>query len=455
MGKKLWSSITDDARIKTGLTQRLAEFVLHFRADQVPQEILENAKIAILDCLGVSLLAASEEIGKTLMRFARKNLGAGPCTVWGSELLTTTQDAALMNATLAHGLDYDEKGHASTYTLAAATSLAERYSASGRKLLEAFIVGREVRMSLDPLFAARFRGVGPGARGWNPNGVPGSIAAVCAASKVLDLGGQQILNAVGLAAGSCGAMGRDGGTMAKPFRAGQAAMTGVTCALLASEGFTGDETALEAPYGLLQALGPVDQNVLDSLGKSIGSEYNLSEPVKVKQFPAAAVIHGGVEAAFRLVRKRPISSSDVDSIECDLHPYPLVRTRPKRGFEGLFSMSFCLAIALVYGRLTPADFSDDRIQDPLVLNLIQRVRHVPDLKSLIIRLKNGERFDEPIRPPSGLVGLDEVQSKFNQCVSKALPDSKRLSLLDLVTHLDEIPNVKTLTDSLHVPTNPC
>src|SRR5574341_2118597 len=227
------------------LSRRLVEFVVTFELPSAPREVLENAKLAILDCFGVAVLALTQEIGHALLRYAQGNCGPGSCTVWGSGVTANPRDAAFLNGTLAHGLDYDDRGHASTYTLASAIAAAEFSNASGAKTVEAFIVGREVRMCLDALFAQRLKGIGPGARGWHANGILGPIAAACAVSKILELNAQQTLNAFGLAAGSCGALGRDGGTMAKPFRVGHAAGTGLTCALLAREGFTSDEIAVE------------------------------------------------------------------------------------------------------------------------------------------------------------------------------------------------------------------
>ena len=100
------------------MSHRLADFAASFSLEHAPVRVLENAKIAILDCLGVAVLAASEEIGKILLSFARLNGSPGPCTVWGSEITCNPRDAALINGTLAHGLDYDDRNHASTYTLA-------------------------------------------------------------------------------------------------------------------------------------------------------------------------------------------------------------------------------------------------------------------------------------------------------------------------------------------------
>jgi 2-methylcitrate dehydratase PrpD len=155
----------------------------------------------------------------------------------------------------------------------------------------------------------------------------------------------------------------------------------------------------------------------------------------------------------RLVQKRTISALEVETIACDLRPYPLVRMSPKRGFEGRFSMPFCLAMALIYGRLNPEDFTDERVEEPLTQEVMRRTRHVPGSISLIVILKDGTQISEPIQPARDLTGWDEVAHKFNQCVSKTTPDRQRLALLNLVARLEEIPSVRSLTELLHAQTN--
>jgi 2-methylcitrate dehydratase PrpD len=228
-----------------GLTQRLAEFTASFSLSQAPAEVLQNAKLAILDCLGVSVVATRQEIGAALKDFARRHAGKGPCTVWGTGISVNARDAALINGALAHGLDFDDRNHSSTYSLAAPLAASEENDLSGDKLLAGFIVGREIRNSLDAIFAHRGSGIGPGAKGWHSNGVLGPIASACAVAKALDTDTRTTLMAIGLATASSGALTRDGGTMAKPFRTGHAAATGLTCVLLAKSGFTADNTALE------------------------------------------------------------------------------------------------------------------------------------------------------------------------------------------------------------------
>jgi 2-methylcitrate dehydratase PrpD len=430
-----------------GLSRKLAEFARSFQLAQAPAAVVNNAKLAILDCLGVSVLATSQEIGDCLDKFAKANVSPGNCTVWGMEIKTSVRDAAFLNGTLAHGLDYDDRNHSTTYTLAASIASAESVEANGRQALEAFIVGREVRASLDRIFSSRSSGIGPGARGWHSNGILGPIAAACSASRIFGLNSQQTLAAIGLSAGACGALTRDGGTMAKPFRCGHAAATGVTSALLAQAGFSSDETVLEGRYGLLEAVGPLSDEILESLGKNLGVEWDLAHSLRIKPFASCTATHSGLEAMLRLRQREKIAADDVEAIECDLRPYPLVRARPSRGYEGRFSMPFCLAMTLVHGTVTPNDFVDERLQDPRIQNLIQRTRHIKE-ESLTVILKNGKKISESFQPISNLTEWPQVRDKFAQSVAETFSKQRTENIIDRVSHLENLDSVRQLTELL-------
>jgi len=430
-----------------GLSRKLAEFAQHFALEQAPAVVIGNAKLAILDCLGVSVLAARQEIGACLDKFAKANASPGQCTVWGMGLNASVRDAAFLNGTLAHGLDYDDRNHSTTYTLAASLATAENVEANGRQALEAFIIGREVRATLDRLFSARSSGIGPGARGWHSNGILGPIAAACSASRIYRLNSQQTLAAIGLATGACGALTRDGGTMAKPFRCGHAAATGVTSALLAQAGFSSDETALEGRYGLLEAVGPLSDEILESLGRNLGVEWDLAHSLRIKPFASCTATHSGLEAMLRLCQREKITADTVEAIECDLRPYPLVRARPTRGYEGRFSMPFCLAMTLVHGTVTPNDFVDERLQDARIQNLIQRTRHVK-ADSLTVILKSGKKFSEPFQPIHNLTDWSQVRDKFALSVCENFSKERAENMIDCVSRLENLDSVRQLTNLL-------
>lgn len=428
-----------------GLSGRIAEFAATLSLDSVPERALANAKIAILDCLGVSVLATSQEIGAALLGFARTNAAPGPCTVWGTGVSASPRDAALLNGTLAHGLDFDDRGHSSTYTLAASLAVAEQHDLSGAAMLEAFIVGKEVRAALDPLFATRESGIGPGARGWHANGILGPIASACAAGHALRFDCSLLSTAIGLAAGSCGALTRDGGTMAKPFRCGHAAAAGLTAALLAQSGFSADDTAIEGAYGLVAALGPIPDTVVAALGGDLGETFHLEADLRGKTFSSCTSSHGGLEAMLRLRAKTPIAPAAVESIECDLKLHRLLRERPTRGYEGRFSMPFCLALALIRGRVDPDDFTDRNAHDPAIRSVMGRTRNTPGAPALVVALKDGTRLVEPLKPPANLSSWDGVAEKFARCVQGVLPAHHADAVVHMVRELDSLASVRPLT----------
>ena len=431
-----------------GLTRTLAGFACSFSIRSAPAVAIQNAKLAILDCLGVSVLAVSQEVGRATLAFARENSGQGPCTVWGTAITTSARDAAFCNGVLAHGLDYDDRNHSSTFTLAVATAVAEQHDLPGAKVLEAFIVGREVRNSLDKLFSERGSGIGPGAKGWHSNGILGAIAAACAAAHAIGLDEKTALAAIGLAAGSCGALTRDGGTMAKPFRTGHSAATGLTCALLAKNGFSSDETALEGRFGLLDALSPIPDAALHALGKNLGEKFHLESPIKIKPFASCTATHSATEAMLRLRQAHSIDPASVEAIECDLRPYPLVRENPKRGFEGRFSMPFCLAMALGRGRLDPEDFTDANLGDLVVQSLMRATTHVPGSAELTVKLRDGTKLTEVLRHPTNLIGADQVEAKFHRSADATLTDGIAGDVIGMVQTLDHLASVRQLTQKL-------
>ena len=135
--------MSDHLRHKSidGLSRKLAEFAQSFELAQAPAAVVNNAKLAILDCLGVSVLATSQEIGNCLSQFAKANVSPGNCSVWGMNIKASVRDAAFLNGTLAHGLDYDDRNHSTTYTLAASFATRPKVSTQpGRQALEAFII---------------------------------------------------------------------------------------------------------------------------------------------------------------------------------------------------------------------------------------------------------------------------------------------------------------------------
>ena len=214
------------------------------------------------------------------------------------------------------------------------------------------------------------------------------MAAAAAAGKVMSLGPKQMATAFGIAASSTGGLRRNFGSMAKALQTGNAARNGVAAVLLAKRGFTADQNILEAPLGLANALcldGECDWNALT---KDLGKYFYMEQLPTVKRYPTCSPAHRPIEGILELRRRHPFTHEDVESIECDLHVRSLCRTDPQEAIAGANSMPFILAVALLEGKSWSSSLPMKRFSDPLVRNVMNKIRHVP--------LKRNQ--DSPSRP---------------------------------------------------------
>ena len=236
-------------------TSTIAEFVAKNRWEDCPAEAVDAARRAILDCLGVMLAGSAEPAARIVTDIARSEGGAPLATVIGTSLRTGAVWAALANGTAAHALDFDDTnftmiGHPSAPVLSAALAAGELALADGRALVHAFLLGFEVETTLaEVLNPAHYE------RGFHATGTLGTMGAAATTARLLGLDPRQTGTALAIAASQASGLKENFGTMTKPFHAGHAARSGVLSALLAREGFTASERALEGPQGYFAVLG--------------------------------------------------------------------------------------------------------------------------------------------------------------------------------------------------------
>src|SRR5262249_28274154 len=164
-------------------TKYVVDYIVASRYDAIPEQALSAAKGAIQDCVGVALAGAAHPGGSIPAEWARKAAGTGVATVWGQNLMTSTHDAALVNGTAAHALDYDDVtwgliGHPSVSLVPAAFALGEALAASGRDVLHAYVVGFEVMAKLGRTTQPRHSLDG----GWHATGTTPTFAATAPCS---------------------------------------------------------------------------------------------------------------------------------------------------------------------------------------------------------------------------------------------------------------------------------
>ncbi|HEV8437958.1 MAG TPA: MmgE/PrpD family protein [Methylomirabilota bacterium] len=443
-------------------TSLLADFVAKSRWDDCPAPAVNAARRAILDCLGVMLAGSKEPAARILQSVALAEGGAPLCTVVGAGRRTGAVWAALCNGTAAHALDFDDTnftllGHPSAPVLAAALAAGELALADGRALIHAFLLGFEVETTLAAVINPAHYD-----HGWHATCTLGTLGAAAAASRLFGLDSGQIGMALAVAASQSSGLKENFGTMTKPFHAGHAARSGVLAALLAREGWTASERAIEGPQGFLHVLGAGARR-LEALD-TLGAPWKIqTSGVAVKPYPSCACTHSIIDGALDLRRTHALRPEDVADVTIGVNalvPRILIHSSPRTGLEAKFSGEFSAAAALLDGRVGIATFQDDKVHDPAIRALMARVKLVvdPDIPGeqerhmwtrVTVRLADGRSVSIGPREVPGHPGnplSDEaLREKFDECARLVLSADRADSVGQMLEGLETCPDLRSLT----------
>lgn len=447
-------------------TARLGDFV---REVAPPAGARARAAIAVLDTVGVTLAGASQPAAE-IVRHVVANEASGACGVFGTRVRASPGGAALANGTAAHALDYDDMcfvslAHPSAPLVPAVLAAAEAERLSGRAVLDAYVVGFEIEARLGSLMNPRHY-----QRGWHCTSTLGTIGAAAAVSRLLGLDARTAGHALAIAASEASGLKENFGTMVKPLHAGLAARNGVLAALLARGGMTASDLALDGPQGLLHAMDSEGHGLADAIA-DLGARWEILETgITVKLYPSCAGTHPSLDAILDLRRREGFTAGDVERLDIEVDsivPTILIHDRPATGLEGKFSLPFCAAAAVVFGRVGIDTFAAASLTNPQVTALMARVamqvdpaldRGAPPLTRarVHIGLRDGRLLTQeargargyPEQPASGT----ELDAKFLACAGAALSPPAAERALALLRSIDELDDVTVLTAALgHAP----
>lgn len=384
---------------------------------------------AITDALGVGMAGSREESALALLRVLPTSKVSNGVALLGTELTASESDAALYNGTAIHALDYDDTthpaySHPSSHLVPVLLSLASQNSLSGQDLLTAYVLGLEVEGKL-----ARTLNMGHYLHGWHTTGTLGTLAATVAAAKLLSLDDYSTSTALGIATSLASGIRANFGTMTKPLHAGLAARNGVMAARLAQVGFTASHNALEGKFGFFEVFGTKIPDT--SSWSELGRPWEITDPygLALKPYPSCGATHPAIEAALRAWKD--IDGRNITSVEVGTNNFSeqiLIYKTPTKPLEGKFSMHYCVAAALVNGRIGLDTFTQDAITDPVVLDLLARihvyvadeVRDNPEFGAVISVTGNDGLMTQHMVPlakgkPARWLSKAELREKFLDC----------------------------------------
>ncbi len=439
---------------------------------EVPREhgplAYERACSAVLDTLGCALAGVGEP-GVLAVRRTVSDWGAGNCTVWGSAQRVSPPWAALANGTAVHALDFDDyenpgNTHPSAVLLPALLALGEARGASGRELLDAYVIGLEIIIRCgEAVNLSHYH------RGWHSTCTLGTLGAAAACARLLGLDPAGAGHALGLATSMASGFNSQFGTAAKPLHAGLAAKNGIVAATLAAEGVTASADVLDGDWSLLSLMAGPDakgfQGPLGKLGAPLGiEEYGLV----VKAYPCCGYIHRSLDGLLDLRAAHGLTGAGIARVtariparNAEILTYP----EPRDPSEARFSLQYCAAVAALTGSVTLADFTPEAVARPEVRAWLPKVtlethplraessdlaQVEPDVVTLELTGGETHRLEvtEPRGAPARPLGADALMAKFRACAGGVLPDEAAEAAGAAVLGLDELPDLDRLTRHL-------
>ncbi len=447
----------------------IGRFASSLKLMDVPEPVIGKAKLVFLDTLGIALASSTMDFGSMVTQVAHKLGGDKQSVVIGSAHHVAAANAVLANGTLAHGLDYDDTleeaiVHTGSCAWMTALAVAEAVHASGRALLEAAIVGTEVLGKVGLVAPGKFH-----ARGFHPTAICSTFGAAAAAGKLYGLNSDQWVDAFRLSGSQSSGIIEylADGTWTKRMHPGWSAHGGVIACLLAREGFRGPAKVFEGTHGFFSAFGGQTDFHFEKL-LELGRHWEIPK-LAFKSYPCGSISHPYMDCALKIKQKHTPAPEQIAEVVCRTAEGPVHRLwepladkqKPVSSYGAKFSLPYSLAVVLVRGRAGLEEFTDESIEDSMVLKLAARIRYELDPSidyprhfsgHVKVIMTDGKIFEESQPHPRG--GLEdplppqEIEEKFRANARLALPAESGEKIIDAVKRLEQLPSIGALTELL-------
>ena len=437
----------------TGPTYQLCEFLARSRFSDLPPEAVHAARRGLLDWLGCAFAGSTQPSLDVLLSVLREVGGREQATVLARKLKLGVLDAPIANGYMGHVLDYDDTHsttlHPSSPVLSALLALCDHKSF--RRVRPSFSPTRAASRSAcareGPLrVTTRAVGISPARSG--------ALAAGAAAGKLLGLDARQLTYAVGIAGSQAAGLQQNRGTMPKYLHAGKAASSGVLSGLLAQRGFDASLDVMEGVRGFSRIYSEISQP--ERLTESLGAPWEITRNGH-KPYASAVVLHSIVDAMIDLRSRGKIDLQKVSSIELTVHPYVKSITgvlHPESGMQSKFSLTHTAAVALFDGAGGITQYSDERVLNPQVKALRDKVRFTIDESLGVDQARarvtaGGETHESWVEHQSGTIAnpmTDKaIVEKFMSNAEPVIGANRAAQVRELAWKIETLTDVRQLT----------
>lgn len=452
------------------IAREFAEYVVFLDFSDLPADVIQYAKLCLLDSVGCTMGGITTNAGKILVDTFKRLGGNFESTLFGDGAKLSCVAAAHVNAMLNNALDFDEVSHvpishAGSTIIPPAIAVAESIGADGKDLLTAIVAGYEVSMRIG--FAVEYSkeqmkkvwGLGT----WQIFG------AVTAAGKLLGLNTEELVNALGVAGANAPVPSINKANFPRVTMCrnnyGSAAESGVLAALLAKEGFTGPGHIFEGDTGFWRMAGS-DRCDFEAMTKGLGEDYWIKK-IEFKKYPAARWGHTTIDAALDVLQRNRLDVKKIDTVNVRTFsritrpPWP--NRQPRTEEEAIVSLPYLIAVSILGIKPGLEWREKETMENSEVLKLAQKVNLSVDevaeemfpekYRSTVEMIVDGKSYQQQVDFPKGSLenpmNAEEIGEKFHNLLSHLVGARKTRRVKRIIQTIEKLSSVKQLVEMLH------
>ena len=456
------------------IARQISEFAVNLKYEDLPEKVIFEVKRYLYDSLGCAFGSMKTHDVNVILDIYREMGGSSESKVIGFGDELPAVNTALINSLMIRALDFndiywkDDPSHPSDI-IPAALSTAEKVDSSMKDVIVAIVLAYEFEQRL-----CLFAKPGVRERKWHHATLTQFVSPIVA-GKILELTVDQMVNAIGISGChnhtiGCPTAGKL--TMMKNTVDPMAVQSGVFAALMAQKGYSGTEKVFEGKEGFMDAfigwnakdelLNPTDMEGRDGISSwgwdvealvgNLGKDYKILE-CGMKAFPTEALTHTHISCALNAMINNDLIYTDIKEVKVTAfaQAYDILfdptKYRPESRETADHSLPYCMAAAIVDKKITTDSFSDEKLNDPKIFEVIDKIKGEPSQEfekmfpekqpsRVVITTNDGNEYSEYLEYPKGdprePMTIDDLENKFNSLSGDKFNENELTALKELI-----------------------
>ncbi len=464
--------------MEKSISRIISEYAVNLKFKDLPKEVVETTKRFIYDSVACAYGGYHTKDVNIIRDLYKEMGGKGETTVIGFGDKMPAINATLVNSLMIRALDFndiywkEDPSHPSDL-IPAALSAGEIVGASMEEIIVAIVLAYEFEMRL-----CLFAKPGVRERKWHHATLTQFVSPIVA-GKLLGLTVNEMVDAIGINGShnhtiGCPTAGKL--TMMKNTVDPMAVQSGVFAALMAQKGFSGTEKVFEGKEGFMDAFigwNAKDEKInptemvgrdgasnwswnVDALVGGLGESFKIME-CGMKAFPTEALTHTHISCTLNAMNKNNLTYEDVDEVKVTAfaQAYDILfdptKYRPESRETADHSLPYCLAVSIVDKKISTQSFSDEKLKDPRIFEVIDKIKGEPSLEfekmfpakqpsKVVVKTKDGKEYEEYMEYPKGdprePMTIEDIDNKFSGLAEGTLSTERQEEIKEMILNCE-------------------